>query len=69
VLRVRVQLILDGELEDVLAVDVESLRSEVRSVLIDVSAEAGVGTPPTVRRPVTCTRRLTWPAATSVPAP
>lgn len=44
-LRVRVQLILDGEMEDVLAVDVESLRSEVRSVLIDVSAEARGGDP------------------------
>lgn len=45
VLRDRVQQILDGELADVLAVDVESLRSEVRSVLIDVSAEARGGYP------------------------
>lgn len=45
VLRDRVQQILDGELADVLAVDLESLRSEVRSVLIDVSAEARGGYP------------------------
>ncbi|TCL78650.1 MULTISPECIES: pentapeptide repeat-containing protein [unclassified Curtobacterium] len=45
VLQHRVQQVLDGELAGVLAVDVESLRSEVRSVLIDVSAEARGGYP------------------------
>ncbi|QSB23046.1 pentapeptide repeat-containing protein [Curtobacterium sp. 24E2] len=44
-LRHRVQQILDGELSGLLAVDVESLRSEVRSVLVDVSAEARGGYP------------------------
>ncbi|MFK4482921.1 MULTISPECIES: pentapeptide repeat-containing protein [unclassified Curtobacterium] len=44
-LRLRIQQILDGELAGVLAVNVESLRSGVRSVLIDVSAEARGGYP------------------------
>ncbi|TCU84022.1 pentapeptide repeat protein [Curtobacterium sp. PhB191] len=41
----RIQQVLDGELADVIAVDVESLRFDVRSVLIDVSAEVRGGYP------------------------